>query len=227
MIGSRERDFRDGNGDRYRRPLGLGQYGQEPGPGPGPGPGPSRGNFGGGGGRPPILSQDMPNMGGSGGSDRNGRRGRRDNTPAGVSLLVRNIHADITSADLEGAFRRIGEIKDVYIPRDYHSQKPKGFAFIEYATREQARAAKDEMNHFLMKGRELEVVFAQEKRKSPGEMIHRSEGDTDGGEVGVGGSNSRAGSFERSSSFERHRRREEDRRRGAPGPMDRVDRSFY
>jgi RNA recognition motif-containing protein len=63
------------------------------------------------------------------------------------------------------AFGRIGEVRDVYIPRDFHSQQPKGFAFIEYATPEQAREARDEMNHFMMKGREIEVVYAQEKRK--------------------------------------------------------------
>jgi RNA recognition motif-containing protein len=45
--------------------------------------------------------------------------------------------------------------------RDYHSQQPKGFAFIEYATPEMAREAREEMNKFLMKGRELEVVYAQ------------------------------------------------------------------
>ena len=82
------------------------------------------------------------------------------------------------------AFGRIGDVRDVYIPRDFHSQQPKGFAFIEYATPEMAREARDEMDKFLMKGRELEVVYAQEKRKSPGEMRGRvvdGSGSRDGG----------------------------------------------
>ena len=81
------------------------------------------------------------------------------------------------------AFGRIGDVRDVYIPRDFHSQQPKGFAFIEYATPEMAREARDEMDKFLMKGRELEVVYAQEKRKSPGEMRGRvvDGGSRDGG----------------------------------------------
>ena len=142
------------------------------------------------------------------------RRGRRDDTPAGVSLLVRNLSVDITCNDLQSAFRRIGEVKDVYIPLDYHSKEPKGFAFIEYATHDQARNARDEMNRFLMKGRELEVVFAQEKRKTPGEMRVRT--DSPEREVGHDGNGpSSADGYERSSSFERHRRREEDRRRGS------------
>ena len=183
-------------------------HGDRGGAGPGSGNGSGPNPYGGGGG---------PGGGGGGPPPGERRRGRRDDTPQGVSLLVRNLSTDITSSDLQAAFRRIGEIKDVYIPLDYHSKLPKGFAFIEFATPDQARNARDEMNRFLMKGRELEVVYAQEKRKTPGEMRVRTDsperGDDGGGD----------GGFERSSSFERHRRREDDmnmnmnRRRGRPG----------
>jgi len=134
---------------------------------------------------------------------------RRDDGPPGVSLLVRNVSPDITPDDLQMAFGRIGEVRDVYIPRDFHSQQPKGFAFIEYATPDQAREARDEMDKFLMKGRELEVVFAQEKRKTPNEMRGRV---VDGGSVQGREGRGRGGSFERSSSFERHKRREREQR---------------
>lgn len=87
------------------------------------------------------------------------------------------------------AFGRIGEVRDVYIPRDFHSQQPKGFAFVEYATHEQAAEARDEMDQFMMKGRELEVVFAQEKRKTPDQMRGRVV-DGDGNEIPQGGSGS-------------------------------------
>jgi len=114
----------------------------------------------------------------------------------------------MTTADLQRAFGKIGEVRDVYIPRDYHSQQPKGFAFIEYANPEMAREARDEMDRFRIKGRELEVVFAQERRKTPNEM--RVRGGAPGEQRGRGGRN-----FERSSSFERHqqRRRDEERNR--------------
>lgn len=150
------------------------------------GPSSSYGSHGSGGGQGPLDHHDRGNSNSYGDRDRAGfgqvpgpsgkqRRSRRDDTPPGVSLLVRNLSTEITLADLQAAFSRIGEIKDVYIPRDYHSKQPKGFAFIEYATQSQARAAKDEMNRFLMRGRELEVVFAQEKRKTPGEMKVRAD----------------------------------------------------
>jgi RNA recognition motif-containing protein len=92
----------------------------------------------------------------------------------------------------------------VYIPLDYHSRQPKGFAFIEYATHEQAKAARDEMNKFKVKGRELEVVFAQEKRKTPSEMKIRSDSP--------GRSRDSMTRYGRSPSFDRNRRREDERR---------------
>lgn len=119
----------------------------------GPGPRPHRG--------PPP-----PHMGGGGGR-------RRDEGPPGVSLLVRNVSPEVTTQELQQAFGRIGEVRDVYIPRDFHSQQPKGFAFIEYATPDMAREAREEMHRFRIKGSELEVVFAQERRKTPHEMRGR------------------------------------------------------
>lgn len=121
-------------------------------------------------------------------------RRREDNTPAGVSLLVRNISPDMTSSELQAAFGRIGRVRDVYIPRDYHSQQPKGFAFVEFASSDQAKEAQAEMDHFSLKGRELEVVFAQERRKTPNEMRGRVVSD-DG-----------AAGFDRNSNFDRYQR---------------------
>ena len=72
-----------------------------------------------------------------------------------------------------------------------------------------AREARDEMDKFLMKGRELEVVYAQEKRKTPVEMRGRV---VDGSQRrGRGGGGGGGADFERSSSFERHKRRERER----------------
>jgi len=171
------------------------------------------GNGGGGGGR---------------GSDRGGgggRRGGREEGVPGISLLVRNIGPSISNNDLIQAFGRIGEVRDVYIPRDYHSQQPKGFAFIEYADPDQAREARDEMDRFRIKGCELEVVFAQERRKSPNEMRGRVVNQQN---VGRDGGRENAGhrSRDRSSSFERHqkqRRRDDGKRRDSDTNKEKDD----
>lgn len=145
-----------------------------------------------------------------------------------MSLLVRNIPPDCTSQDLNQAFSRIGAIRDVYIPRDYHSQQPKGFAFVEYANLREAMDAREEMDRFVLKGRELEVVFAQERRKTPDEMRSRvvnmqnhDEGRGSGGGAGGrrGGDRDRSrdrggGGDDRDRDYEdRDRDREDDRKR--------------
>ncbi|KAL7469211.1 hypothetical protein ACHAXS_009464 [Conticribra weissflogii] len=190
--------------DRYVPPHGpppdhyRGRYDDRYGPPPpgffhGHGPPPPPGPYGG------FPSEFPPPP-----ARRGGRASRRDDGPPGVSLLVRNVSPDITQHDLQLAFGRIGDVRDVYIPKDFHSNQPKGFAFIEYASPEMAREARDEMDRFLMKGRELEVVYAQEKRKTPNEMRGRVvDGRNRGGD--------RGGDFQRSSSFERHKRRERER----------------
>uniref|UniRef100_H3G6N7 RRM domain-containing protein n=2 Tax=Phytophthora ramorum TaxID=164328 RepID=H3G6N7_PHYRM len=49
------------------------------------------------------------------------------------SLLVRNLSPETSQDELRRAFsRRAGDILDVYIPKEFHSSRPRGFAFIEF-----------------------------------------------------------------------------------------------
>jgi FUS-interacting serine-arginine-rich protein 1 len=185
------------------------------------GPGPMMMRGGHGGGPPMVPDRPGPPPGRRPTDHVSGRSGPRDEGPPGVSLLVRNVSPDITTNDLTSAFGRIGDIRDVYIPRDYHSQQPKGFAFIEYATAEQANEARMEMDRFVIKGRELEVVFAQERRKTPNEMRGRvvnqqNRGRQDGRGGGDGGGGGGRGR-ERSSSFERAKKQREKSSPGGAG----------
>jgi len=87
---------------------------------------------------------------------------------------------------------------------------------VEFATPEMAREAQAEMDRFCLKGRELEVVFAQERRKTPTEMRGRV---VSGGGGGGGGERGAGPGFERSSSFDRYKRgRERDRNGRGPLP---------
>lgn len=53
--------------------------------------------------------------------------------------------------DLREIAERFGEVRDVYIPRNYHTQQPRGFAFIEF---QDARACEDAS--YDMQGIEIE-----------------------------------------------------------------------
>ena len=56
-----------------------------------------------------------------------------------------------------------------------------------------AREARDEMDRFVIRGRELEVVFAQERRKTPNEMRGRVVSSPPGSASGGGGGSAGGG----------------------------------
>lgn len=84
---------------------------------------------------------------------------------------MRNLAPETTADELRHAFsRRSGDILDVYIPKDYNSNQPRGFAFIEFADAEVGRDVKFKMDRKQLGGREIAVLFAKQSRKSPQEM---------------------------------------------------------
>uniref|UniRef100_M8B3G3 35 kDa SR repressor protein n=1 Tax=Aegilops tauschii TaxID=37682 RepID=M8B3G3_AEGTA len=109
-----------------------------------------------------------------------------------TSLLVRNLRRDCRNCgkcicdilssfyfdeempdDLRRPFAQFGRLKDVYIPRDYYTQEPRGFGFVQYFDPNDAADAKYYMDGQVILGREVAVVFAQENRKKPAEMRTR------------------------------------------------------
>ncbi|KMS98783.1 hypothetical protein BVRB_3g068590 [Beta vulgaris subsp. vulgaris] len=103
-----------------------------------------------------------------------GRYSREKDLP--TSLLVRNLRHDCRPEDLRGPFGRFGPIKDIYLPRDYHTGDPRGFGFVQFVDPADAADAKYEMDGYILLGRELTVVFAEENRKKPSEMRARERG---------------------------------------------------
>lgn len=49
-------------------------------------------------------------------------------------------------------------------------REPRGFGFVKYRYAEDAAKAKQRMNHKVIGGREIRIVFAEENRKTPQEM---------------------------------------------------------
>ncbi|XP_036433828.1 serine/arginine-rich splicing factor 10-like [Colossoma macropomum] len=90
--------------------------------------------------------------------------------PQNSSLFVRNISDDFRPEDLRREFGRYGPITDVYIPLDFYSRRPRGFAYVQF---EDVRDAEDAMHNLDRKvvcGRQIEIQFAQGDRKTPGQM---------------------------------------------------------
>eukprot|EP00250_Pteridium_aquilinum_P001890 c12099_g1_i1 orf=212-1210(+) len=97
-----------------------------------------------------------------------GRYNRHRDPPCG--LLVRNIPKDSRPEEIRSEFEHYGRIRDVYLPKDFHSGEPRGFGFVQFLDAHDASEAKRHMDRAIFKGREISVVFAEENRKRPDEM---------------------------------------------------------
>uniref|UniRef100_A0A1J3FJQ8 Serine/arginine-rich SC35-like splicing factor SCL28 n=1 Tax=Noccaea caerulescens TaxID=107243 RepID=A0A1J3FJQ8_NOCCA len=95
-------------------------------------------------------------------------RDHESSDPSG--LLIRNLPLDARPNDLRDSFERFGPLKDIYLPRNYYTREPRGFGFVKYRYAEDAAEAMKRMNHKVIGGREITIVFAEENRKTPQEM---------------------------------------------------------
>jgi RNA recognition motif-containing protein len=75
---------------------------------------------------------------------------------------------DTTETTLRQAFEAHGEVTSVNIITDRYSGRPRGFAFVEMATDEAARAAIAALNGQDLDGRTLKVDEAKPRRSSGG-----------------------------------------------------------
>ncbi|KAI8595844.1 hypothetical protein EDD21DRAFT_390032 [Dissophora ornata] len=58
----------------------------------------------------------------------------------------------------------------VYIPKDYHTGAPRGFAYVQYFDEEDTRRVYESGKEFTLDGRRLQMEYAQGRRKSPNQM---------------------------------------------------------
>ena len=47
------------------------------------------------------------------------------------AIYCRGLPDSVQASDLNAQFDKFGPISDIYIPKDYHSQRPRGFAYIK------------------------------------------------------------------------------------------------
>ncbi|ESO03496.1 hypothetical protein HELRODRAFT_157132 [Helobdella robusta] len=96
----------------------------------------------------------------------------RYSRPPNSSLFVRNVPDEARTEELKSLFTKYGPVSDVYIPLDYYSRRPRGFAYIQYPFPfliQDARDAEEALyalDRQRFMGRELEIEFAKGDRKS-------------------------------------------------------------
>eukprot|EP01084_Bolivina_argentea_P284868 488332_1 len=89
---------------------------------------------------------------------------------ARASLFVRGIPFNVRSSQLEEVFANHGEIRDVYIPLDYYTREPRGFAYIEFEDERDAKYALKELDGARLWGQTIHIEWAKSDRKTPKEM---------------------------------------------------------
>jgi len=90
--------------------------------------------------------------------------------PPNTSLYVKNIPDETLPDDLRDLFSKYGSLSDVYIPLDYYTKRPRGFAYVQFEDPRDAEDAVESVDGKRLFGYTLEVQFAKGDRKSPGQM---------------------------------------------------------
>jgi cold-inducible RNA-binding protein len=101
----------------------------------------------------------------------------------GKRLFVGNLPFSTTADELRGLFSQHGAVTDVHIVVDRETSRPRGFAFVSYATDDEAARATDALNGKPMGGRPLVVKDARDRGAPPppGERPPRPSGPRPGG----------------------------------------------
>ncbi|HEX7418434.1 MAG TPA: RNA-binding protein [Thermoanaerobaculia bacterium] len=85
-----------------------------------------------------------------------------------AKVFVGNLDFNTTKDEVQSLFSQIGEIKDVFLPMDRESGRPRGFAFVEFASDEDAAKAIEKFNGHELGGRALRVNAAEDRPRTGG-----------------------------------------------------------
>jgi RNA recognition motif-containing protein len=95
-------------------------------------------------------------------------------------LYVGNLSFEMTEDEVKELFGTYGEVTEVKMITDRYTGRPRGFAFVSFATPEAAGAALEGLNGQPHRGRNLAIDWARSEtrdRKPEGGGGNRSFGD--------------------------------------------------
>jgi RNA recognition motif-containing protein len=109
-----------------------------------------------------------------------------------TKLYVGNLSFQTTQQELEDLFGQLGQVESVNIITDRDTGQPRGFAFVEMASSEEAQAAIQRLDGTEVNGRALKVNEARAKEDRGGRRGGFGGGGG-GGRGGFGGGRGGAG----------------------------------
>ncbi len=104
-----------------------------------------------------------------------------------AKVFVGNLDFNTTKTEVQTLFSEVGEVRDVFLPMDRESGRPRGFAFVEFASDEDAAKAIEKFNGHQMGGRALRVNMADERPRTPRASFDGGRPSFSGGGGGGGG----------------------------------------
>lgn len=102
-----------------------------------------------------------------------------------MRLYVGNLSKEVTKEDLTTTFSPFGQIDEISVVVDKYNNTPKGFAFVEMPSKQEAEAAIAGLHGKEFKGRSMDVNEARPRTERP------SRGGFGGNQRGGGGGNRR------------------------------------
>lgn len=84
-----------------------------------------------------------------------------------VRLFIGNLPYSATDADLRALFSEVAEPASIVLPTDRETGRPRGFAFVDFAEREQAEQVIQKFNGQPFNGRPLAVSEARAREDRP------------------------------------------------------------
>ncbi|MEO8381750.1 MAG: RNA-binding protein [Acidobacteriota bacterium] len=104
----------------------------------------------------------------------------------GSKVFVGNLDYNTRREEVQTLFTEVGEIRDVFLPTDRETGRPRGFAFVEYANEEDAAKAIEKFNGYQLGGRALRVNAAEDRPRGAGGGGAGRPGGGGGGRPGGG-----------------------------------------
>ena len=110
-----------------------------------------------------------------------------------TKLFVGNLSFNVTENDLQDAFAAFGTVTEVNLMMDRATNRPRGFAFVSMASKDEADKAIQGMNGKQLDGRALTVNEARPREDRPPRPGAGYGGGGAGGGGGGGGGRSGGG----------------------------------
>jgi cold-inducible RNA-binding protein len=105
-----------------------------------------------------------------------------------MKIYVGNLSFDTTEDELTAEFGSYGKVESVSIPTDRVNGRPRGFAFVEMASKSEAEAAITGLNGTTLKDRTIVVNESRPRSENRGGGSYGNRGSGGFGGGGYGGS---------------------------------------